>query len=112
MSLFFSEAVGDRHREHLHLRLIAERLQETMAGAVVAVMSVQPTSEKRTVLQLSASPAAAAPVIALRLAPSASRASKALSFIVIFCPPYGYLCNKDYSLLPGDRQASYWTDVQ
>src|SRR5690242_7342918 len=52
-------------------------------SAVVAVMSVQPTSDRRTVLHASASPAAAAPVIKVKLAPSASTPSNALSFMVI-----------------------------
>src|SRR5262245_12263469 len=56
-------------------------------SAVVAVMSVQPTSDRRTVLHASASPAAAAPVITVKLAPSANKPSKALSFMVIFVLP-------------------------
>src|SRR5262249_7299834 len=56
-------------------------------SAVVAVISVQPTSDRRTVLHASASPAAAAPVITVKLAPSANIPSKALSFMVIFHLP-------------------------
>ena len=49
--LVLQRGVGDRHRQDLGRRLVAEASRTREVTAVVAVMSVQPTSEKRTVLQ-------------------------------------------------------------
>ena len=52
--------IGHRHRQHLDLGVIAKRLKHTVVVAVVAVMSVQPTSEKVTVSQSASAGAVAA----------------------------------------------------
>jgi hypothetical protein len=52
--------VGDRDREDLDLGLVAQRLEHDVVAAVVAVMSVQPTSEKTIVSQSAKAAEAAA----------------------------------------------------
>ena len=51
---FGKAGVGDRNRQHLGFGFISQRLGDSEVAAVVAVMSVQPTSEKTILSQPSA----------------------------------------------------------
>jgi hypothetical protein len=56
-----------------------------LAIAVVAVMSVHPTSENLTVLQLSGSPANAAPELAIATMPANVRTAESLIVVSLDC---------------------------